>query len=195
MPEERESPMEASKMGRGSLVPQFFHRFDYLLEFLRRLKKHFADAIMGATVTGIAIAVVALVTSLPHWIWAMVLMGAFFFAAYAAWREEYLKNSTRDKEADTRDQLGVFILEGQALLVRCSKENEPPPGEEVNEWAQQVETFLGQTLARSYIARFRNGAGLPMAANFINSIPHRNLWAAVRLRLARLEQFSQEYGR
>jgi flagellar biosynthesis component FlhA len=69
-----------------------FRQFDLLPEFLRCLKKHFTAAAMGATVSGIIIFVVALLTSLPHGIWLIVLLAAFFFSAYAAWREEYLKS-------------------------------------------------------------------------------------------------------
>jgi len=83
-------------------ITTYFQRIDHLGEFLRRLKTHFADAVMGATVSGIAIFMIAALTSLPHWAWLIVFVGAFFFAAYATWREEYLKNLGHNDEVAKR---------------------------------------------------------------------------------------------
>jgi hypothetical protein len=71
-------------------VRPFFRRFNLLPEFVRRLRHHFIEAVMGASLSGVAIFVISLVTSLPHWAWGMVLIGAFFCSAYASWREEYV---------------------------------------------------------------------------------------------------------
>jgi hypothetical protein len=76
----------------GLFVKMFFWQWYDLPEFQRRLKKHFAEAAMGGTITGIGIFIVALFTSLPHWVWLLVLVGMFFFSAYAVFREEHRRS-------------------------------------------------------------------------------------------------------
>lgn len=76
----------------AAIIARVFSQFDLFPEFLRRLRRHFAEAVMGATVSGLIIFIVAILTSLPHWVWLIVLVGAFVFSSYSAWREEYLRN-------------------------------------------------------------------------------------------------------
>jgi hypothetical protein len=66
-----------------------FREFDLLSIYLRRLKKHFYEAILGATLSSLLIEVTSLLISLPRSVWLLVLVGAFFFSSYAAWRHEY----------------------------------------------------------------------------------------------------------
>jgi hypothetical protein len=79
---------EAAKRVLGSAWA-VFRQFDLLSIYLRRLKKHFYEAILGATLSGLLIEVTSLLFSLPRSVWLLVLVGAFFFSSYAAWREEY----------------------------------------------------------------------------------------------------------
>jgi hypothetical protein len=87
------------------------------------------------------------------------------------------RQASRQKAAEStrrnvlREQCGRFISEGQTLLARCFKESEPPANEETNDWAHRAEIFLLENLGSSYVTRFRNGAGLPMTANSIQSMP------------------------
>jgi len=96
-------------------IKMFFRQWDYLPEFLRRLRGHFAEAVMGATISGIGIFVVALFTSLPHWVWLLVLIAAFFFSAYAVFREEYIKGTGRQPQIiyDHADEVSVKHGDGR----------------------------------------------------------------------------------
>jgi hypothetical protein len=67
---------------------EYLGRFDLLPEFWRRLRKHWADAVMGGSLIGIPLFVAALFTTVPHWLSLLVLIGAFFVAAYMVWRED-----------------------------------------------------------------------------------------------------------
>ena len=114
------------------------------------------------------------------------------------WRDELYKDMEHkfgSRKQAARVALGEFLEEGRGLKVRCANEQEQRPEKETDEWAGRVEEFLLQELDESYIARFRNSAGLPMSANSIRSIPHRNLWGGINSRLARLEQFLAELAR
>jgi hypothetical protein len=99
---------------------------------------------------------------------------------------------SRLKQAEIRERLGQFMTKGQELMGECSKENQPAPNDAANQWAGEVEYFLLGHLGAEYIPRFRSDAGLPISGTFIVSIEHRNLWAGIRVRLARLEQFLAE---
>jgi hypothetical protein len=96
-----------------------------------------------------------------------------------------------------REQCGMLMSQGQVLLTHCLNEKEPDPTTSASEWSQRVETFLNRELGSSYVARFRNQAGLPLGLNpiSIHSISHRNVYPWVLTRLARLEQFITEIGR
>ena len=98
----------ANRVWRDYVRP-FFRRFNLLPEFVRRLRHHFIEAVMGASLSGVAIFVISLVMSLPHWAWGMVLIGAFFCSAYASWREEYVT---------THKPEGVGINLGRILRMR-----------------------------------------------------------------------------
>ncbi len=114
-------------------------------------------------------------------------------AVFLAWREQFRRVQGPAQRRSIREQLGAFIGEGHDLMARCADETQPAPEEEANAWAARVEAFLAEHLGDSYVHRFRSGAGLPMGATSIASMLHRNLWSGIRVRLARLEQFVQEY--
>jgi hypothetical protein len=98
----------------------------------------------------------------------------------------------RQSRVAIREALGSLLMEGQELQRRCADEREAPPSAEAEEWAEKTEACLSEQLDPSYIARFRSHAGIPMAACSISSIEHRNLWAGLQVRLARLTQFVEE---
>lgn len=96
------------------------------------------------------------------------------------------------KKRAIRVALGKFLGEGQSLMSRCGDEQIDPPSTEADRWAAEAESFLSENLDNSYIARFRSGSGLPLAANSIASLPHRKLWGGLHLRVARLQEFIKE---
>jgi hypothetical protein len=98
----------------------------------------------------------------------------------------------RAERKKVSEALGEFMLTGRAIQQRCGNEAQPAPGTDADDWAAGVEKYLTAHLGVSYVARFRNSAGLPMAGNSIASIPHRNVWAFLHVRLARLDEFLKE---
>ena len=88
--------------------------------------------------------------------------------------------------------MAIYMEEGRALMAACANQESDAPETESNEWATKVETFLAGTLDQSYIARFRNGSGLPMVGTTIWKPSHRNLWGELRVRIARLQEFIKE---
>jgi len=88
--------------------------------------------------------------------------------------------------------LATFVTEGNRLMERCNDETVPPPEAEAEAWASRVEEFLVENFGQGYVARFRNGAGLPAGVTTIRSIPHRQLWGGLRVRMARLNEFITE---
>jgi hypothetical protein len=128
----------------------------------------------------------------PYWIWdaerqELVAAGKEISSLSA-------KLDDRERKKAIRSQLGVFLDQGQQLMVRCADESQPPPNADADEWAAKTETYLTAQLDPSFVARFRNGTGLPLTANSIASIPHRNLWAGLWVSMSRIQQFIQELG-
>jgi hypothetical protein len=122
------------------------------------------------------------------------LLGVLAIAAtiYNQRRIETDQAEARKKRTRDRDRLGQFLAHGQLLMAQCGNTDEPCPGAEAEAWATETEDFLGGHLGQAYIARFRSGAGLPLTANAIADLQRRNLWGAIYVRVARLEQFSAE---
>jgi hypothetical protein len=101
----------------------------------------------------------------------------------------------RAKRASIRDGLGKLMLRGRELQVRCADESQPPPDADADAWDHDAEKYLRAELGDAYVARFRSSAGLPLGATSIQSLPHRQLWGGIVIRLARLDQFIQELSR
>src|SRR5947207_3299198 len=132
--------------------------------------------------------------------WGLAPLTLWFFIAYVRCRANNaakiaaLESGRDSKEArrKLREALGTFLIEGQELQAQCHYVNREPANSEANAWAERVEQFLQDNLDSGHIARFRDGSGLPVGANSISSIPHRQLWSGLRVRLARLSQFIAE---
>ena len=109
---------------------------------------------------------------------------------------QYLVVHQRAQEAASRreisESLGQFIDQGRILMTQCTDEKAPAPGAAAMIWASQAEGFLSVHLGTSYVARFRNSAGLPLLVTTIQDDGHKQIWGFVNQRLARLEQFSEE---
>jgi len=131
-------------------------------------------------------------------LWSFVLIGLFgvlstgFHAYYTRVKAEAVSSTRRA----IRYKLAGFVNEGLQLSNRCANESEPAPVAEANQWAERTEAFLCTNLDESYVARFRNSSGLlPLTANSISSIPHKDLWGGLYLRLARLNEFLEELSK
>jgi hypothetical protein len=73
-----------------------------LPEFGRRLRQHWAAAVMGGSIPGIGLFVWSLVGSPPHWAVGLVLLGALLFSAYFTWLEEYLALKSQHSGANEK---------------------------------------------------------------------------------------------
>ena len=124
------------------------------------------------------------------------------FASYWVWKVEREARIKAENEINIRRNrknirvaLGGFLTEGQALMSRCDDVTTPPPNEDADSWGQKVEVFLLDNFDESYVARFRDGTGVPLAARVSReqpSLPHVNLWSALRIRVFRLQEFIKE---
>lgn len=138
---------------------------------------------------------------IPQWIaWLLFGLG-WFVAMILTYHELRTEKAKLEKKLDdkakkkaAREMLAVFLNEGQALKRQCANEKEPPPEDRTNEWAHKIEHWLEKEFDKSYISRFRNTADVPMTANSISSIPHRNLWAGIHTRLYQLGKFIEQLG-
>ena len=133
--------------------------------------------------------------------WVLIfLIKTILFSPFLLWKKDQEKIFELNKLLDDRTKkreiklnLARFLEDGQRIISQCSDENNPPPETEANSWANSVEKYFTDEMDDSYISRFRNGAGLPMTANSIASMPHRNLWAGIWIRIARLQEFIKEH--
>ena len=102
-----------------------------------------------------------------------------------------LAEAQRHKEI--REQLGVFISEGLALVSTCSDNSKPPPWKELDAWVSQVTKFLKDRLGNSYVIRLTDPAGVPVnVACRSADTDHNDLYRIVYALDFHLERFSEE---
>lgn len=135
----------------------------------------------------------------PVWIFWFLLILGFTIAVILTYHELHSqkinlekKLNNKAKTKNERVKLGEFLEQGQLLKHRCGNEREPPPNDDANEWAIEVEHWLETEFDSSYVSRFRNNADVPMTANSISSITHRNLWAGIHTRCYQLGKFIEQ---
>jgi hypothetical protein len=134
--------------------------------------------------------ILARLVAAPFWIWEAEHQNLIAATAKIFTLNAQLED--RERTRAIRRELGVFLEQGRQLMTVCADETKAPPSAEADAWATRVETFLNEQLDASFIARFRSGAGLPLTATSITSIPHRSLWSGIWVRTSRLQQFIQE---
>lgn len=137
--------------------------------------------------------------TIPIQVWVAVALVSLVIAQFLAFhglreQRDKLKKQLDDKSRKRaiREALGEFLEEGRLLQRQCGNERETPPNEEADDWAARTEAYLSEHRGQSYVSRFRSGAGLPMTMNSIASVPHRNVWGYIHIRLSRLQQFIAE---
>jgi hypothetical protein len=137
----------------------------------------------------------------PQWAFWLLLSLGLSIAIILTYHELRVKVVKLEKQLDDRDKkkaeretLAVFLNEGQSLKCQCENEKEPAPEVKTTEWAEKIENWLETEFDTSYVSRFRNTADVPMKANSIFSIPHRNLWAYIHTRLYQLGKFIEQLG-
>lgn len=122
-------------------------------------------------------------------------------ASFSVWRRERqavvalsARGEQREHRRKVRLVLAAFLSDGQELMQRCGDEKVPAPENDANEWAIKAEKFFSENMDDSFVARFRDSSGIPISATTIFSIPHRQLWSGIRVRVARLQEFIREFG-
>jgi hypothetical protein len=89
-----------------------------------------------------------------------------------------IRDAERSRKTDIREHLGEYILRGTNLMLKCADGKVPPPEDEANAWASEVETYLATLLGNSYVTTFRDSTGiLPVSLN--GDVAHRNLWFGI----------------
>ena len=120
-------------------------------------------------------------------------------APYIVWSKErkaliqaQIKLDEREKRRSIMDKLGEYLLNGQQICILNNAQNTPALIQEAEEWGGKVEKYLDGNLGISYVARFRDGSGLPLGMHQLSSIPHINVNSFMHVRLARLHLFIEE---
>lgn len=98
----------------------------------------------------------------------------------------------KKRKQQMRQQLGIYVEQGQDFMARCGNEQVPAPVVEAEKWAQSVEAYLKKELGPEYVPRFRSGAGMPLAATSLQDKAHRDLWGGINVRVYRLQEFMSE---
>ena len=133
----------------------------------------------------------------------LIALGALLVSGLSYFAGVYRTKRTIERKAregrKKRDGLTELMLGGQSLMHRLTATDEPLETIEpaVMEWAQSVEVWLGENLEASYIARFRNGAGIPIGTYVMRrslNTKEGPLNGFMRVRLARLGQFIEEHA-
>jgi hypothetical protein len=122
------------------------------------------------------------------------LLGAA--AIFATFYTQHQIVTTRDAEAARRlairEWLGSFVAEGNNLKDQCRDVTKQVPLDQTYEWANRIEAFLSTQLGQSYVNRFKDSTGVPLASPPGLEGEHLNVWAYIYSRIFRLEQFSQQ---
>ncbi|MDX6269946.1 MAG: hypothetical protein QOD28_1169 [Acidobacteriota bacterium] len=61
---------------------------------------------------------------------------------------------TEEEQEEVILGLGGLIIDAHGFLLRCKKENEPLPNQEIAEWKRKAEDFLLTRLGRTYFLEF-----------------------------------------
>ena len=124
------------------------------------------------------------------WKWVLILLGLGLGTASFA-TNAYNEHYKTKRAKMVRDQLGIFIAEGQKCLNATITGPHIPDNLPADQWAEQVESYLENELGAAYVTRFRNPA-VTSNDSLPGSRQRSNLWSGIRNRLIRLEQFSSE---
>ena len=156
-----------------------------------------------STITALALSTLALVlaqfpvgSTRAKWTYVViVIMFNVVAAASVLYSQYYTVTKARAESAAkraNREQLGFYIAQGNALLVRLRDANAPLADTDSNAWATQVEAFLEEKLGPSYVIRFLSDAGILLGQPTGLPADHLNYWVGVRNRVYNLERFSAE---
>lgn len=116
---------------------------------------------------------------------------AIIVGAYFAIRGWCRKRRRKQEQKAIRENLGVFIAEGQQIKGKCYEKNTEAPIEEADRWNEKVFNYLNANLGNDYAQRFQSHEGLPSGITTLSGMQAR-VEAFIGSRLARLNQFLAE---
>jgi hypothetical protein len=138
-----------------------------------------------------------------------VIVTRLLIAPYWVWQEEHQARLTAESATEAlqakfddrehrkyiRRELGRILEKGRLLAEQAANKNQASPQEEANLWGQSAEKFFLDNMDESYVSRFRDESGLPIPQQppEISDISRAHLWAGMRVRNARLQEFIKEY--
>lgn len=99
---------------------------------------------------------------------------------------------TADQRKAVRVTLSHLLTEGNSLVGKCAKEDQPIPETEADDWAKRTVSFLHSSLDDSYVDRFNNPNGLPLGVTSIQDPKHRDLEGWLKARTFMLDKFISE---
>ena len=107
-----------------------------------------------------------------------------------------VSNVDHEARKKVRIALAAFLTEGQTLMQRCTNGETPIPTNDANAWAARAEAYMRENLDESFVARFRDASDAPptMVSAPNMTAEHQNLWAGIRNRTFRLQQFVKEFS-
>jgi hypothetical protein len=85
---------------------------------------------------------------------AVVMIVNLIAAGAVIYSQYYTVTKTKSEAAqrrDTREKIGMFIDQGNALLARLRDPNSPIADADADKWASEVEDYLKETLGQSYV--------------------------------------------
>ena len=135
-----------------------------------------------------------------YWVLAIATILGGIAALWFFWDKLLEKLGVgKAKQAKLRDRLAALMLEGQALDHRLTSTGEPLETLEpdIESWGVKAETWLEENLGNSYLARFRNGAGVALGGYVMRrplNTKEGPLNGFLRVRLARLGEFIAEHS-
>jgi hypothetical protein len=156
-----------------------------------------------STITALGLSTIALVlaqfpvgSTRAKWTYVVIVIIFNLTAAASVVYSQYYTVTKARMESITkrenREQLGVFIAEGNALLTGLREPQAPLADTESNAWADHVESFLLKRLGPSFVTRFRSDTGILLGRPTNLDGPHLSYWLGVRNRVYNLERFSAE---
>ncbi|MDQ6867544.1 MAG: hypothetical protein M3178_03760 [Pseudomonadota bacterium] len=121
------------------------------------------------------------------------------FASYWVWKVERVARIDAEAKVDKRETrknirvtLGKFLAGGRSLMAQCMKEDIPPPISDGDQWNDNTEGYLANTLDTSYVERFHTSAGIMLTLLGPSAATHKQVWQALFTRCYRLQEFIME---
>lgn len=115
---------------------------------------------------------------------AIALIALVVLANWEQFKRYY--RSLTDDEPPLADELAKFLKEGQELFARATKQSEPFPTDDANDWAQRLSEFVGSRMGVARAALLTNFSGMTF---YSDGSERSKLTNAIEGRLRRIGEF------